>query len=192
MAASLRRFGFIAAAGLIGAAGFGLAAHQTAKAQGSVGTPSILEFRWDGNKDFKKLYYYVSNTERTQWGEYFLVLRAKDRKAAILKLSITIPSYFNTNIDPKEVKLKYCNAGGYAKRTKCEETIPADIQLTDNGKRIDIYPTTPVPPDKSIAVVFNVSNPVNGGMFQFNALAQAPGDIPMAGYLGSWVIEVSN
>jgi hypothetical protein len=49
-----------------------------------------------------------------------------------------------------------------------------------------------VPPDKSIAVVFNVSNPVNGGMFQFNALAQAPGDIPMAGYLGSWVIELTN
>jgi len=54
MAAPLRRFGFIAAAGLIGAAGFGLAAHQTAKAQGSVGTPSILEFRWDGNKRFQE------------------------------------------------------------------------------------------------------------------------------------------
>ena len=192
MLKSFRPLAYLAAAALVGTTGLGLASRQTVKAQGSVGTPSILEFRWDGNKDFKKLYYYVSNTERTQWGEYFLVLRAKDRKAAILKLSITIPSYFNTNIDPKNVKLCYTSVGGSAKRTKCEETIPAEIQLTDNGKRIDIFPTTPVPPDKAIAVVFNVSNPVNGGMFQFNALAQAPGDIPMAGYLGSWVIEVTN
>jgi len=192
MLKSFRPLAYLAAVALVGATCLGLASRQTVKAQGSVGTPSILEFRWDGNKDFKKLYYYVSNTERTQWGEYFLVLRAKDRKAAILKLSITIPSYFNTNIDPKNVKLCYTSVGGYAKRTKCEETIPAEIQLTDNGKRIDIFPTTPVPPDKAIAVVFNVSNPVNGGMFQFNALAQAPGDIPMAGYLGSWVIEVTN
>ncbi|NDA75749.1 MAG: DUF2808 domain-containing protein [Synechococcaceae bacterium WB9_3_282] len=192
MLKSFRPLAYLAAAALLGATGLGLASRQTVKAQGSVGTPSILEFRWDGNKDFKKLYYYVSNTERTQWGEYFLVLRAKDRKAAILKLSITIPSYFNTNIDPKNVKLCYTTVGGYSKRTKCEETIPAEIQLTDNAKRIDIFPTTPVPPDKAIAVVFNVSNPVNGGMFQFNALAQAPGDIPMAGYLGSWVIEVTN
>jgi len=66
------------------------------------------------------------------------------------------------------------------------------VKLTDNGKRIDIYPTTPVPPDKSIAVVFTVPNPFNSGMYQFNALAQAPGDIPMAGYLGSWVIEITN
>ena len=27
-------------------------------------------------------------------------------------------------------------------------------------------------------------------MYQFNALAQAPGRIDMAGYLGSWVIEI--
>jgi hypothetical protein len=192
MAPILRPLAYLAVAGIVGFGGINLATRQSAIAQGSVGTPSILEFRWDGNKDFKKLYYWVSNTERTQWGEYYLVLRAKDRKAAILKLSITIPSYFNTNIDPKNVKLKYCDAGGYAKRTRCNETIPAEISLTDNGKRIDIFPTTPVPPEKAIAVVFNVSNPVNGGMFQFNALAQAPGDIPMAGYLGSWVIELTN
>jgi hypothetical protein len=27
-------------------------------------------------------------------------------------------------------------------------------------------------------------------MYQFNALAQAPGDVPMAGYLGSWLIDI--
>jgi hypothetical protein len=27
-------------------------------------------------------------------------------------------------------------------------------------------------------------------MFQFNALAQAPGAVPISGYLGSWLIQV--
>ena len=36
-----------------------------------------------------------------------------------------------------------------------------------------------------------VYNP-GSGMYQFNALAQAPGDVPMAGYLGSWVIEITD
>ncbi|MEN9879243.1 MAG: hypothetical protein RLZZ158_2282 [Cyanobacteriota bacterium] len=192
MARLFRPLAGLAAAGLLALGSGALLTRQGAKAQGSVGTPSILEFRWDSNKDFKKLYYYVSDTERNRWAEYFLVLRGKDRKAAILKLSITVPSYFNTSIDIQKVSLKYCNVGGYAKRTKCEEKIPAEVKLTDNGKRIDIYPTTPVPPDKSIAVVFTVPNPFNSGMYQFNALAQAPGDIPMAGYLGSWVIEITN
>jgi len=192
MARLFRPLAGLVAAGLLALGSGALLARQGAKAQGSVGTPSILEFRWDSNKDFKKLYYYVSDTERNRWAEYFLVLRGKDRKAAILKLSITVPSYFNTSIDIQKVSLKYCNVGGYAKRTKCEEKIPAEVKLTDNGKRIDIYPTTPVPPDKSIAVVFTVPNPFNSGMYQFNALAQAPGDIPMAGYLGSWVIEITN
>ena len=39
-------------------------------------------------------------------------------------------------------------------------------------------------------MVFRVANPSNGGMYQFNALAQAPGKVDIAGYLGSWVIEI--
>jgi hypothetical protein len=27
-------------------------------------------------------------------------------------------------------------------------------------------------------------------MYQFNALVQAPGDVPMAGYVGSWLIQI--
>jgi hypothetical protein len=35
-----------------------------------------------------------------------------------------------------------------------------------------------------------IFNPNKSGMFQFNALAQAPGDIPVAGYLGSWNFSI--
>ena len=61
---------------------------------------------------------------------------------------------------------------------------------TPDGKTIEIVPEAPIPPDRTIGVVFRVANPSNGGMYQFNALAQAPGKVDIAGYLGSWVIEI--
>ena len=75
-------------------------------------------------------------------------------------------------------------------RTICQETIPAAISLVNDGKTIQIVPEAPIPPDRTIGVVFRVANPSNGGMYQFNALAQAPGRVDIAGYLGSWVIEI--
>jgi hypothetical protein len=27
-------------------------------------------------------------------------------------------------------------------------------------------------------------------MYQFNALIQAPGDVPMSGYVGSWLVDM--
>ncbi len=181
----------LAGAGLV-AAGIGVSGLlQRVEAQSSAGTPG-LEFRWSNNKDFKKLYYWVSNTERNRWSDYFLILKGKDRKAAIMKLDVTVPSYFNSDIKAKNVRLSYCQIGGALKRTRCNETIPAQISLTDEGKTIEIVPDSPVPPDRAIGVVMYVANPFNSGMYQFNALAQAPGDVPMAGYLGSWVVELTD
>jgi hypothetical protein len=36
----------------------------------------------------------------------------------------------------------------------------------------------------------NLMNPFDAGMYQFNALAQAPGEVPISGYLGSWLIQI--
>ena len=108
-----------------------------------------------------------------------------------MKLDVTVPQIFNSPIDPKKVSLKYCQVGGAMSRTRCKETIPATVELANDGKTIEIFPESPVPPNKAIGVVFPVYNP-DSGMYQFNALAQAPGDVPMAGYLGSWVIELTD
>ena len=59
-----------------------------AKAQGTSG---LVEFRWDNNKDYNKLYFFLTNTLRQQRSDYYLLLRPKDRKTAILKLTITVP-----------------------------------------------------------------------------------------------------
>lgn len=172
------------------AGGLALTGLPEVKAQNSAGTPGI-SFRWNNNKDFKNLYFFISNQERDTWSEYKLILKGKDRKAAIIKLDVTVPSYFDSTINPKEVALKYCQVGGVLKRTRCNETIPAAIELANDGKTLEIFPESPVPPNKAIGVVFPVYNP-GSGMYQFNALAQAPGDVPMAGYLGSWVIEITD
>ena len=154
------------------------------------GTPSLMEFRWDNTKDYRKLYFFMTETQCLKRSEYYLILRPKDRKTAILKLSISIPSYFDTKIDPKRVKLCKMSEGGMMSRTKCQETIPATIEVSANGEAIEIFPDTPVPDTGTIGVYMNIFNPFNIGMYQFNALAQAPGDVPMAGYLGSWLIQI--
>ncbi len=154
------------------------------------GTSGLMEFRWDNTKDYRRLYYFVTDTKRLKRSEYYLILRPKDRKTAILKLSVTIPQHFDTKIEASQVKLCKMKEGGMLARTRCESVIPATIEIAPNGKAIDIFPDTPVPDAGTIGVYINLFNPFNIGMYQFNALAQAPGDVPMAGYLGSWLIQI--
>jgi hypothetical protein len=159
----------------------------SAKAQGPSG---LVEFRWDNNKDYNKLYYFVTNTIRQQRSDYYLTLRPKDRKTAILKLTITIPDHFDSKIDPKMVQLCRMSSGGMTKRTRCEKKLAATIEVTPGGKAIEVFPETPIPVDGTVGVYMTLFNPFNAGMFQFNALAQAPGEVPISGYLGSWMIEI--
>ncbi|MFM7635182.1 MAG: DUF2808 domain-containing protein [Cyanobacteriota bacterium] len=160
---------------------------EGARAQGTSG---LMEFRWDNTKDYRRLYYFVTDTQRLKRSEYYLVLRPKDRKTALLKLSITVPESFDSKIEASQVKLCKMKEGGMLSRTRCESVIPATVEISPNGKAIDIFPDTPVPDGGTIGVYLNLFNPFNIGMYQFNALAQAPGDVPMAGYLGSWLIQI--
>jgi hypothetical protein len=154
------------------------------------GTPSLMEFRWDNTKDYRKLYFFMTETARLKRSEYYLMLRPKDRKTAILKLSISIPQYFDAKIDARNVKLCRMSEGGMLKRTRCEKIIPATVEIAPNGKSIEIFPETPVSDKYTIGVYMKLFNPFNSGMYQFNALAQAPGDVPISGYLGSWLIQI--
>jgi hypothetical protein len=174
------------------AAGLGLGGLATpvpppANAQG---TPGLIEFRWDNAKDYRKLYFFMTDTQRLKRSEYYLILRPKDRKTAILKLTITIPKHFDAKIEAKRVKLCKMIEGGMLARTRCQETIPATIEIAENGRAIEIFPDTPIPDSGTVGVYMNLFNPYNMGMYQFNALAQAPGDMPISTYLGSWLIQI--
>ena len=160
---------------------------QSAKAEG---TPGLMEFRWDSNKDFRRLYFFMTDTIRMKRSEYYLILKPKDRKTGILKLAITVPSYWDGSFDAKQMKLCEMSEGGMMKRTRCEKQIPATIEVSPNGKAIEVFPDVPVSDKKTIGVYINTFNPFNTGMYQFNALIQAPGDVPVSGYVGSWLIEI--
>lgn len=172
------------------ATALGLAGSVPAQRVEAQGTPSLLEFRWENNRDFRRLYYFISNTQRSRRADYFLILRPRDRNNAILKLTVTIPEHFDSTIDPGRVRLCRMREGGMLARTRCEETIPATIELSETGRALEIFPDTPVPDTETIGVFMRLFNPFNAGMFQFNALAQAPGDVPISGYIGSWVIQI--
>ena len=154
-------------------------------------TPSLLEFRWDGNNGYRKLYFVQSSQRQRERSEYYFMLRPKDRKTAILKLSITIPSYFNTRIRPDALSLCKMKLGGVLSRSRCKDVLPAVFEVNENQTAIEVFPDTPIPTGGTYAVVMNVFNPSRSGMFQFNALAQAPGDVPVAGYLGSWLVDIN-
>ena len=153
-------------------------------------TPSLLEFRWDSGTGYRKLYFVQSSKRRSDRSEYYFMLRKKDRKTAILKLSITVPSYFNARIRPEALSLCKMKMGGVLSRSKCTEVLPAVFEVNEKQTAIEAFPDTPIPTGGTYAVVMNVFNPSQGGMFQFNALAQAPGDIPVSGYIGSWLVDI--
>jgi hypothetical protein len=173
--------------GAIGGAALLQPLTQPAAAQN---TPSLLEFRWDSGTGYRKLYFVQSSKRRSDRSEYYFMLRKKDRKTAILKLSITVPSYFNARIRPEDLTLCKMKLGGMLSRSKCVEVLPAVFEVNKKQTAIEVFPDTPIPTGGTYAVVMNVFNPSQGGMFQFNALAQAPGDIPVSGYLGSWIVDI--
>ena len=98
-----------------------LAAPPGARAQG---TPGLVAFRWDNSRDYRRLYFFMTETQRLKRSEYYLILKPKDRNTAILKLSVGIPKSFDVDIDPKNVQLCYMKEGGMLARTRCEKVIP--------------------------------------------------------------------
>ena len=75
-------------------------------------------------------------------------------------------------------------------RSKCLETIPATIEVNENQTAIEVFPDQPLPSDSDYSLYIKLFNPQGKRMYQFNALVQAPGDVPMSGYRGSWLIDV--
>jgi hypothetical protein len=162
-------------------------------AQAGSGTcESLMTYRWENSRDFRNLTCFMTETTRLQRSEYFLKLRPKDRKTAILKLSISLPENFDAKLDPKRIQLCEMSEGGMLSRTRCEKVIPATVEVTPNGRAIEIFPNTPVSDKGTIGVWMSLFNPYTATMYQLNAMAQAPGDIPVSGYLGSWMIQIES
>ena len=160
----------------------------TAHAQG--GTPGLMEFRWDSDRDYRKLYYFQTSSIENDRSEWYLHLRAKDRKTSIMKLTVTVPDYFDSKLRPERMTLCRTSSGSMTSRTRCLEEVPATIEVNKTQTAIEVYPDTPVPVEGDYSLRIKLFNPQGKRMYQLNALIQAPGDVPMSGYVGSWLIDM--
>ncbi len=154
-------------------------------------SPGFFEYQWDPEPGYKRLRYYQSSSERLERATYYFFLRGKERKDEITKLSLTVPDYFDAKIKPKNLSLCKVKVGGYTDRTRCLNDLPAIIEVNNKQTSIKIFPEQPIPSGKeNYAVVMKIFNPRKRGMFQFQAFAQSPGDIPISTYLGTWNIDI--
>ena len=79
-------------------------------------------------------------TAQRERAEYFFMLRPKDRKTAILKLSITVPSYFNARIKPKNSPLQMKLGGVFPQ--PLQEVLPAVFEVNEKQTAIEVFPDT--------------------------------------------------
>ena len=160
-------------------------------AQKSLASPGFFEYQWDPDPDYKQLKYYQSSSERNDRATYYFFLRGKERKEDIYKLTLTVPDYFEAKIKKEKLSICKVKVGGYTSRTRCIENVPSLIKVNNDQTSIDIFPEKPIPVNKdNYAVVMKIFNPRKRGMYQFQALSQQAGDIPISTYLGTWTIDI--
>ena len=157
----------------------------------SSASPGFFEYQWDPEPGYKRLKYYQSSSERNDRATYYFFLKGKERKKDIIKLTLTVPDYFDAKIKEKKLSLCKVKIGGYTERTRCLENVPSRIEINDKQTSIEIFPEKPIPLNKeNYAVVMKIFNPRKRGMFQFRAISQPAGDIPISTYLGTWNIDI--
>ena len=157
----------------------------------SSASPGFFEVQWDPDPAYKRLKYYQSSSETNDRSTYYFFLRGKERTEDIEKLTIAVPDYFEAKIKTKKLSLCKVKVGGFKGRTRCLENIPSVIEVNNDQTIINFIPEKPIPNNKdNYAVVMKIFNPRKRGMFQFRALSQRGGDIPISTYLGTWNVDV--
>ena len=152
---------------------------------------NALEFQWNSNDGYKRLKWYQRTARKNYKNKIFLFLMPNDRKTGLLSINIKIPDKFKSSLKVKNITFCKANVGGFTSKSKCLKNIPSDIVLSQDTKKIEIYPITPVPSDKeTYAVVFKINNPRKSGLYQFHSFGKSSGPIPVSNYIGSWTITI--
>jgi len=152
-----------------------------------------MEFQWENTDNFKRLKWFQKDNKKSARNKIFLFLRGSDRKTGLIKVSLKVPDNFVSKI--KKEKINFCQAriGGFTNTTKCLKTVPADIEIDNKNKSIDILPLSPIPSSKdNYAIVLKVTNPNRGGLYQFHSFGQSSGKVPVSFYLGSWTLKMQS
>tara|TARA_B000000532_G_C18670681_1_gene320918 strand:+ start:68 stop:646 length:579 start_codon:yes stop_codon:yes gene_type:complete len=152
-----------------------------------------LEFQWDQDSGHRRLKWFQKENKRRFRNTIYFFLRPSDRKTDLLKINLAIPKSFKVKLNPEKISLCKVRIGGFEKRTKCLQNIPADFEINTNEsslRSINIYPYSPIPSNKeSYAIVLKVLNPSKTGLYQFHSYGQPKGK-SVSSYLGSWTIVI--
>ena len=152
-----------------------------------------LEFQWDQDSGYRRLKWYQKENKRRFRNKIYFFFRPSDRTSDLLKINLAIPKTFKSTLDKEKISLCRVRIGGYENRTKCLESIPADIELNTEEsslRSLNIYPYSPIPNNKeSYAIVLKVFNPKKSGLYQFHSYGQPKGK-SVSSYLGSWTIVI--
>tara|TARA_Y100001970_G_C14257267_1_gene876440 strand:+ start:4419 stop:5024 length:606 start_codon:yes stop_codon:yes gene_type:complete len=150
-----------------------------------------LEIQWDPDPNFKRLKYLSRSDEIGDRNKVFFFLRPRDRNISLLKISLKVPKNYKTKITTKKLSLCQVKIGGFNDRTRCIEQVPTIFEINEDQTLIEAFPAKPIPVSKkSYAIVMKVFNPRKAGMFQFHALGQSAGSLPISKYLGTWTLSV--
>ena len=157
------------------------------------GVKAGLEFQWDQNSGYRRLKWFQKENKRRFRNTIYFFFRPSDRNTELLKINLSIPKTFKATLNEEKISFCKVNIGGFDKRTKCLEDIPADIEInTDESglQSLNIFPYSPIPINKeSYAVVIKVFNPRKSGLYQFHSYGQPKGK-SVSTYLGSWTIVI--
>lgn len=152
----------------------GLAATTVAQS-----TPGFTIF--SGVRGENELRYFLDFGGRPfNYDRYRLRIPSTKMDTGVAEFIISYPEYYDGIIDPGAIEL-----------TVRGRTIPADAVLDQQARRIQIVPREAVVAGSPVEIILsNVKNPQYGGTYYFEAFANSPGDIPLARYLGTWILTI--
>ena len=150
-----------------------------------------LEFQWNQDSGFRRLKWFQKQTKKGRRNKIYFFLRPSDRKTGLLKINLAVPKTLKRELKPENITLCKVRIGGFETRTKCMETIPADVEIEENNNlSLNIYPYSPIPANKdNYAIKLETINPNRKGLYQFHSYGQYSGD-SVSSYLGSWTIVI--
>ena len=130
-----------------------------------------------------QLNYRLDYGNENMWGDrYRLRMPASKMPLGVSQFQIDYPPYFNGEFDQKQIEVR---------RKGTNKTLPLQAVNWDREKRqITIDLKEPLEQGKDLEVVLNnVKNP-DSGFYYFNCSILSPRDIPVARYVGTFVISI--
>lgn len=137
---------------------------------------------FSGVEQQRQLNYRLDYGRRDMWDRYRLRIPASKMQLGVSQIKIDYPDYYNGQFDEKQIEVRFKSTN---------KTLPLQAVNWDREKRqIQIDLKEPLSEGKDLEVVLNnVKNP-DAGFYYFNCSILSPIDIPIARYVGTWIVTV--